>query len=245
MLEQGLLRRLATEHLITTLRQSVTFEAEEQAALLRTLWHGLPGTPPETCEGDWISQQPDALQLQLQQRWDQLRLQKWMEMEYGERLESYFLERRADLEQVVYGVIRLQHQGIADELYLQLIDDAANFGQLAREHSLGDERYTYGLVGPMPISQPHPILRRILESLTVGEIHPPVILDQWIVIVRMEHRQPARLDDPLRFRLLQELFQRDLEATLDEQLATLYPTLLERTPSPSATPALTPSSEST
>lgn len=239
LLEQGLLRRLASDHLLASLRASVVIEAHEQAALLQTLWHGLPGSPPEHCDGDWISQQPEPLRPQLQQRWDQLRLQKWMELQYGERLEPYFLERRADLERVVYGLIRLQHQGIADELYLRLIDDGADFGQLAREHSVGDERFTYGLVGPMPISQPHPVLRRILDSLTVGEIHPPVLLDQWVVLVRMEHREPARLDDSTRLRLLQELLQQDLDARLDEELANLYPALLAMTaaPFPSLTPA--------
>ena len=159
-------------------------------------------------------------------RWDQVRLQKLMETRYQERLEPYFLERRKDLEQVVYGLIRLHNQGAAEELYLRLIDDGADFSELARRHSLGEERFSHGLVGPMLISQPHPTIRAVLESLQVGEVHAPFRVDSWVLLVLMEHRQPASLNDATRIQLLQELLQQELDASLDALLAAFYPTLM-------------------
>jgi parvulin-like peptidyl-prolyl isomerase len=162
----------------------------------------------------------------MSQRWDQVRLQKLMEERYRETLEPYFLERRKDLEQVVYGMIRLKNQGTAEELYLRLIDDNANFYELAQTYSLGEERFTHGLVGPMLISQPHATIRAVLESLKVGEVHAPFRVDQWILLVRMEHRQPANLNDATRIQLLQELLQKELDESLDAMLASIYPNLL-------------------
>jgi parvulin-like peptidyl-prolyl isomerase len=244
LLQRGILRELAKESLLQRLRESVTFSPEEEPMVVARLWDGVPGDPPASLAGDWISSLPELIQGPVRDRWNQIRLQKWVEDEFVDRLEPYFLERRADLEQVVYGMIRLRNQGIAEELYLRLIDDNADFGTLAREYSAGEERFTKGLVGPMLISQPHATIRKVLESLTVGEIHPPFQVDQWILLIQSEHRQPASLSDATRGQLLNELFNRELDATLDAQLAEIYPNLLGTTITLTAQPeSLLPGSE--
>lgn len=226
LLECGVLRQKARDLLVQRLRDSVSFTAEEEPLVLSRLWEGMPGPAASSLAGDWIESQPELMQGPLRDRWNQIRLQKWIEGNYLDRLEPYFLERRADLEQVVYGMIRLRNQGAAEELYLRLLDDGADFGTLARSHSLGEERFTRGLVGPMYISQPHPAIRTVLDKLTVGEVHPPFRVDNWVLLVQMEHRLPASLSDATRLQLYNELFQKDLEVTLDQELQTLYPALL-------------------
>jgi parvulin-like peptidyl-prolyl isomerase len=226
LLQQGILRTMAQEILLRELKESVTFTATEEPLILSRLWEGVDGPSPTSLAGDWIANLPEPLRLGMGQRWDQVRLQKLMETRYQERLEPYFLERRKDLEQVVYGLIRLHNQGAAEELYLRLIDDKADFTELARRHSLGEERFSHGLVGPMLISQPHPTIRAVLESLKVGEVHAPFRVDSWVLLVLMEHRQPASLNDATRIQLLQELLQQELDETLDALLAAFYPTLV-------------------
>ncbi|QVL54206.1 MAG: peptidylprolyl isomerase [Cyanobium sp. M30B3] len=227
LLQRGILRQLASDLLLRRLRDSVTFTAAEEPLVLSRLWDGVPGDPPASLRGDWISTLPDLIQGPLRERWDQIRQQKWIETTYTDRVEPYFLERRADLEQVVYGMIRLRNQGAAEELYLRLLHDGADFGELARSHSLGEERFTRGLVGPMLISQPHASIRAVLDKLTVGEIYPPFRVDPWVLVIKMEHRQPASLNDSTRLQLYNELFQKDLESTLDSSLQRHYPTLLK------------------
>lgn len=226
LLQRGILRHTAKDLLLQRLRDSVRFTPEEQAIVLSNLWDGVPGDRPASLQGDWIASLPELIQGPLRDRWNQIRLQKWMENNYVDRVEPYFLERRADLEQVVYGMIRLRNQGIAEELYLRLLDDAANFGSLARSYSLGEQRYTRGLVGPMLISQPHATIRAVLDKLTVGEVHPPFRVDTWVLLVQMEHRRPASLNDATRLQLFDELLTQDLEATLDASLQAIYPGLL-------------------
>lgn len=242
LLQKGILRALATDLLRQRLRDSVSFEKEAEPLVINRLFEGVAIEPPTSLEPGWIERLPEMAQGPLRDRWDQIRLQKWMEESYRDRLEPYFLERRRDLEQVVYGMIRLRNQGAAEELYLRLLDDGDDFGELARQHSLGEERFTRGLVGPMQISQPHPHIRSVLETLTVGDLHPPFRVDNWILLVRMEHRQPARLNDATMLQLSQELLQRDLDAELDAQLTTLYPALVAAFPpaEASAKPAETP-----
>lgn len=232
LLQHGILRSLAQEILLGELRDAVSFSAEEEPVIIQRLWEGVEVEAPASLAGDWIAQLPEPLQLGMGQRWDQVRLQKLMETRYQDRLEPYFLERRKDLEQVVYGLIRVRNQGAAEELYLRLLDDGADFTELARTYSLGEERFTHGLVGPMLISQPHPTIRAVLESLKLGEVHAPFRVDSWVLLVRMEHRQPAGLNDPTRIQLLQELLQQELDQSLDALLAAFYPTLVAAPESP-------------
>lgn len=231
LLQNGILRRLAADHVRRHLAASVRFSPEQEPLVINRLFEGCAGVqPPPSLAPGWLESLPAMAQGPLRERWDQIRLQKWMEETYRDRLEPYFLERREDLEQVVYGMIRLRNQGAAEELYLRLLDDQADFGDLAREHSLGDERFTRGLVGPMRISQPHPSIRAVLQTLAVGELHPPLQVDNWILLLRMEHRQPARLTDSTMQQLCEELLQKELDGVLDAQLAALYPSLVAAFP---------------
>ncbi len=243
LLEQrGVLRTLARELALEGLRQEARFSPDELRELGAQLWAGLPGPTPTALEtdlaGDWIGSLPEDLRGRVRQRWAHLRLQKALEDRYGERVEAHYLERRADLEQVVLRLMRLPQQGLAEELYLRLIDDGASFGALASRHSLGDESVTRGIVGPIEISQLHPTLRAVLASLAPGDIHPPFVLEESILLVRLEHRRPASLNETLRHRLLEELLQPDLESWLVGALAELRHTHATAPVPPAPVPVL-------
>lgn len=215
--QEGLLQRMAREAALAATVSGVTFSDDEHPAVIVRLWEGLEVDPPLKLHGDWLSLVPAPQQAVVLQRWQELRLQKYMDLTYSHRIDAYFLERRAELERVVYGMIRVRNQGAAEELYLRLIDDSADFTQLACAYSLGDERYTHGLVGPMPIGQPHPSIRQALSPLAVGDIAPPLRIDDWVLILRMEHREPASLNEATRQQLTTELFEADIAAFLAEQ----------------------------
>lgn len=216
---RGLLRPLCREILLQRLRQAARFGPADQDLLRRELGAGLPCVLPDSLEGDWLGAMPESLRPVLLQRWDQLRLRRWAEACYGDGVEAFFLQRRADLEQVVFRMIRVRDQGLADELYLRLVDDQASFGDLAEAHSFGDERWARGLVGPLPIDRPHRSIRTVLERLAPGDVHPPFVVDDALLLIRLDHRLPARLDEPLRQRLLAEMLEADLAATIELGLA--------------------------
>lgn len=211
---EGILERLARKAAQDTLLNDVTFHDDEMPAVVERLWEGIEAPPPQTLTGDWLLFVPEAQVGVVADRWDELRRQKLLDQTYGQFLDSYFLERRADLETIVYGMIRTRNQGAAEEIYLKIVDDGANFSEMAKLHSLGDERYTHGLVGPMAISQPHPSIRQVLSTLKVGETAPPLRIDPWVLILKMEHRQPAQLSEAVRRQLLLELFESDLRELL-------------------------------
>lgn len=173
---------------------------------------------------DLISQAPDQAKPVMLARYRELLLRKYIQSTYADLVDPYFLERRAALERVVYGVIRVSSPGVADELYLRLLDGDANFADLAYHYSQGDERFTKGLVGPVPVPQVHPALQNVLTKLSVDEVHAPIQIDNWYLIVTLIHTQPARMTDDIRLQLLRELFDKDLMAYTTNCIQTLLGT---------------------
>lgn len=191
----------------------IVFDQQEIDIVNKQMAEGLP-LPPEKIfvnPIDTINQAPENIKPILVSRYRELQLRKLINSTYEAIVDPYFLERRAALEKIVYGVIRVSSPGVADELYLKLIDGDITFGDLAQRYSEGDERYTKGLVGPIPLLQVHPAIQKALTAISAEEIHPPIQVDKWFLILSLVHTQPARMTDETRIQLMRELYEKDLE----------------------------------
>ncbi len=146
-----------------------------------------------------------------------LKLQKFKEITFGHKLESYFLKRKGALDQVLYSLLRTQDVSMAQELYFRIEDNPEQFAELAKQHSQGPEAQTGGLIGPQELSTPHPILARLLSISQPGQLWPPTRVAEWMVIVRLEKFIPAQLDEAMSQRLMGELFNQWLQ----EQMTTV------------------------
>ncbi|MFN9619137.1 MAG: peptidylprolyl isomerase [Synechococcaceae cyanobacterium] len=136
------------------------------------------------------------------------RLQLYRQRCHADEVELRFLERKLDLDLVTYSLIRVEEQELAEELYQQLREGEADFPELARQHSRGQERFTRGLVGPVPISRAHPEVVNRLRSGEPGQLWEPFELpDVWLVM-RLEQVFPAELDEAMAERMMAESFDR-------------------------------------
>lgn len=147
-----------------------------------------------------------------------IKLEHFKKTTWEHQLESYFLQRKPKLNQVVYSLIRVNDIAIAQELYFRIQEGEQSFSDIAREHSQGQESQTGGLLGPMELGAPHQNLANILASIQPGQLIPPTRLGEWIVIVRLEKILPAQLDEAMQQRLLNELFETWLQNQLKEYL---------------------------
>jgi len=209
---QGVLAALVRELLLERLRRGVEADGAERTVLAQQICAAMELAIPSSLEGCWLDLVPPPLQPRARDLWHQALLRRAVERRYGHRLEAHYLQRRAALDQVVFRMMRLERLGLAEELYLRLVDDGASFGDLAEAHALGEERHTRGLVGPMAVGQPHPRIAQALARLAPGEIHPPFAVEEAVVLVRLERRLPAQLTEGLRGTLLRELLAVELEA---------------------------------
>ncbi|NJM66106.1 MAG: peptidylprolyl isomerase [Acaryochloris sp. RU_4_1] len=142
---------------------------------------------------------------------EQLKQERW-----GNQVEPLFLAQKQHFDQVTYSLLRTDSSDIAQELFFRLKDGEQTFAQLVSDYSQGPEVQTGGRVGPIEVARLHPILAQLLMRAQPGKICPPTKLEQWVVIVRLEELTSAVLDDSLRQRLLDHLFQEWLQQQLAE-----------------------------
>ena len=151
----------------------------------------------------------------------QLRIEKFKQATWSNKLESYFLKRKSQLDQVIYSLIRTRDGAVAQELYFRLQEQEQSFPELARQYSQGPEAKVCGIIGPTELGNPHPQIVRMLSVSKPGQLWPPYNIGKWFVIVRLEEFIPAQLDEPMRRRLLQELFTNWLTEQLNQGLQQL------------------------
>ncbi|MEH2140744.1 peptidylprolyl isomerase [Nostoc sp.] len=155
----------------------------------------------------WMAHQgvtPEQLEVIITRK---LKIEKFKQATWGNKLESYFFQSKAKLDKVIYSLLRTQDVGIAQELYFRIQAKENSFADLAREYSLGPEAQTGGLVGPIELNALHPIMVQMLSSSQPGQILPPTRIAEWFVILRLEKFIPAQLDEFMKVRLLNELFE--------------------------------------
>jgi parvulin-like peptidyl-prolyl isomerase len=135
------------------------------------------------------------------------KIYKFKMINFGNKVESYFLKTKARFDQVIYSVIRVKDQGLASEIYFRIQAGEQSFSELAREFSQGLEAYTGGILGPVALGQVHPVIGRVLAVSKPGQLWAPHNIEGNFVIIRLEKSIPARLDDVMRRRLVDELFE--------------------------------------
>jgi hypothetical protein len=136
----------------------------------------------------------------------ELRVEKFKQLQFTEKIESEFLRTKSDLDQVDYSLIQLDTLPLAQELYFQLRDDGVEFAQLASQCSLGNERQTNGWVGPVPMSTLPIEVAMLFRHGQVGTIYGPIPVADRFWIVRLERLTTARLTDITRTTLLNRLY---------------------------------------
>ncbi|HIK06748.1 MAG TPA: peptidylprolyl isomerase [Trichormus sp. M33_DOE_039] len=136
-----------------------------------------------------------------------LKLEKFKQVTWGNKLESYFFQLKGKLDKVIYSLLRTQDAGLAQELYFRLQASEQSFADVAQKYSKGPEAQTGGLVGPVELNTLHPAMVQLLTNCQPGQISPPARIAEWLVIVRVEKFIPAQLDEPMKARLLNELFE--------------------------------------
>jgi len=225
----GILQKIAKDCLLMHVRNQVVFDGDDEPKAIQALFSDTPLEAPKTLKGNWISKLPSDHQAKILERWNLLRQQKWIETNYSSKVNAYFLDNRDQLEQLVYGVIRLNDQGLAQELYLRLMDDDESFFELAKEFSRGVERYTMGIVGPMRRSDVHHSIAEAIDKLKADEVAPPIRIGSLSVLVYLIHREEAVLDTKTKVQLFKEMFETDIAESLKQSLPSILTSLTSST----------------
>ncbi|MGL5939019.1 MAG: peptidylprolyl isomerase [Waterburya sp.] len=220
LIQYQMLPKLAQEILIDQLIAGVECTEEENTLTYNQFCQQNQLSSPEQVQ-EWLEKQGMNLEQLQQLTTKRLRLEKYKETAWGDQVDAHFIKRKSQLDRVVYSLIRVEKPEVAQELYFRIKDDENTFSALAMEYSQGTEAQTGGLIGPVEINAPHPKIAQILATCQPGQLIPPTRVGEWIVIVRLENYLSAKLDAPMRQRMLDELFYQWLNEATKQKVSFL------------------------
>ena len=208
--QQGLCLAVAEAAILDQICQAIALPPEEEQRLAE-LYLSNQGVDSEQERQAWLQrkgwQENDLIYFASKRH----RLELFKQRVFEQEVEIRFLERKLDLDQVTYSLLRVEDQLLAEELYHRLADDGADWAELAQAHSQGPERGSGGRIGPVPLTQAHPAVSERLRTNPIGEVIGPFWLVNIWVLLRLEAWDPAPLDELMRQQLREELFEQWLE----------------------------------
>ena len=135
------------------------------------------------------------------------RVRRYSQEHFQHKAEARFLERKEQLDRVVYSLLRVNDGFLARELYLRIAGGEANFADLSAQYSQGPEAKTKGIVGPVPMRQAHPALSERLRTSQPGQLLEPFNIERWWLVARLERYEAARFDANTSDQMTTELFE--------------------------------------
>jgi hypothetical protein len=151
-------------------------------------------------------------------------LQRRTEIQHSllsESEESLFLRHKDRLDRVLYGLIRVESEALARDLFFAIDAGEMRFGEAAHRHSCGPEAQTEGIVGPVDLTTPHPEISNRLRNAAPGELIPPFKLEQWFAILRLDYCYSSNLDEDTRFFLRELSFRSIVRQSAEADLTML------------------------
>ncbi|MEM9486986.1 MAG: peptidylprolyl isomerase [Cyanobacteria bacterium P01_F01_bin.116] len=137
----------------------------------------------------------------------QFKVQRFKQDKWEHKVGALYSKRKHDFDQVIYSLIRTRDSSLAQDIYFRIQKNEDTFANLAKIYSKGSSAEVGGLVGPVSLMQPHRAIARLLSVSQVGQLWFPIPIGEWFVILRLEERRSAELNDTLKQRLLDECFE--------------------------------------
>ena len=209
LLKHNLLIPLIKGELIESKIKNIEINEKEINNEIKKIWDKNKINNQENFEKWLISKKLKEESIRLQIK-NSLRLNYYCKQKFSNKVQARFLERKSDLDDVMYSLIRLKDILKANELYYRIIEKESKFETISTQFSEGIERDTCGLIGPCQISKTHPLLRKVLKSSKIGEVSKPFMVDNWVLIIRVESYNHAKLDSKTKKLMIQELFEKSI-----------------------------------
>ena len=220
----NLLINLIRSELIKKYTNEITIEKEIEEKIKSDCLKRLGINSDEEFQS-WLTQNSTTEKELLTTLSEPLKISKYSLTNFGNKAEARFLKKKLDLDIVTYSLLRVNEPYLAQELYLRVFENESDFGSVSKKYSIGPEKNTLGVVGPIPLSKGHPKISEVLQGLDVNEISQPFIIDNLWIIVRLEYYNKAKLDEEMKVFLSQEIFNEWIDnqakSKMNELIATI------------------------
>jgi parvulin-like peptidyl-prolyl isomerase len=136
----------------------------------------------------------------------ELKLQKFKQVRWGDRVAEYFQSQQPQLDRVTISTLKIDDCSIAGELFFRIKAGEQSFAEIALEYSQDIYRQYGGKIGPVFFRDLSPAIGRVVRKLQQGELSVPISIGGSYRLIRLEQLEPAQLDDRMQKFLLDELF---------------------------------------
>ena len=139
--------------------------------------------------------------------YDSIKVEIFKYKKFEDKVQPIFLNSKKYFDRVMYSLIRVKSKDEINELYLKLEEDGAIFSELASDYSQGIEKKFNGILGPLELGKLNPDIAERLRSSKKGQLWPPFESQGWWVLLRHEKSIPAQLDESMKKRIVNELYE--------------------------------------
>jgi len=108
---------------------------------------------------------------------------------------------------IVYSKIAHEDADVATEIFFRIREKEKSFAQLALEYPQDPEVHVNRIYDPIKVCSTDSKIAQLLLKIQPGEVLPPINCSDMFVVMRFEKIIPAVLDEGMRCRLLDELFE--------------------------------------
>jgi PPIC-type PPIASE domain len=148
-----------------------------------------------------------------------IRVHKFKQAGWGDRVASYYQHVRHQLDRVTYSILLVEDGLLAQELFFRIQSGEQSFAELAIEYSQDQTAVNGGLVGPIPVAAVPPAIAQILLQLTAGGLSPLFQVDNYYGFIRLNQLVSPQLDQSIYQLLLDELFDNWIQTQLPANIA--------------------------
>ncbi len=145
-----------------------------------------------------------------------LKLQKFKQAGWGNRIGEYFQLVQPQLHRVTYSILLVEDGLLAQELFFRIQSGEQSFAELAIEYSQDDTAPQGGLIGPILTKNVAPEIIQVLSQLTPGGLSPLFQLGHHYGFIRLNQIISPQLDEHLAQVLLDELFDNWIQTQLPQ-----------------------------
>ncbi len=153
------------------------------------------------------------------------KVQKYCEDKYDEFIGKEYLSNKEKMDIVKYSMLRVKEYGLAMELYLKIKDDNEDFNKLAGIHSIGIEKKTNGVIGPLPLERINELMRPKLSKNKLNILNKPFKINNEWILCRLEEYKESKLDDKtvmnLKSKILDNEIEREILNVYNKELNTI------------------------
>lgn len=132
------------------------------------------------------------------------------------QLEDYFFQKKDDLTRIVLSRIVVETAELAEQIKLKLVEQNADFTQLAKDYSVVDDAIIGGVIGAVTHGDMPEVVYNATANVTPKQIIGPIQIENRYCLLKIEDVLIANLDDSLKRDLSNKLFDEWLKKRLQE-----------------------------